>query len=133
MHPALLDLATGCGHALLEGFEAENDLYVAFSYGKLRKLQDLKPAMWSYVRKGASNDDSKLGVFDVTLLDDDGTVLVDISDFVMKKVDSKFSAHSYSGKSTTSASHVAAIGNPMLDLALEQGMDSKEGVEAFER
>lgn len=81
LHPALLDMATGGAQPLIPGFDAARDFYVPFSYGRLRLWQALPARLLSHVRlKGPAT-------FDVTLIDEDGNVLCEISDFAMRRFD----------------------------------------------
>jgi acyl transferase domain-containing protein/NADPH:quinone reductase-like Zn-dependent oxidoreductase/thioesterase domain-containing protein/NAD(P)-dependent dehydrogenase (short-subunit alcohol dehydrogenase family)/acyl carrier protein len=118
LHPALLDMATGGAQPLIPGFDAERDFYVPFSYGRLRLWQALPPRLLSHVRlKGPAT-------FYVTLMDEDGNILCQISDFVMRRFD-----HRGFGQS---------LGQPDADAptpadSFDTGMLPKEGLAALVR
>ncbi len=85
LHPALLDLATGGAQALIPGFDPARDFYVPFSYGRVSILDALPPKLWSHIRLAPGTGDD-LATFDVTLLDEQGRIVVDITGFCMKRV-----------------------------------------------
>jgi len=85
LHPALLDLATGGAQALIPGFDASRDFYVPFSYGRVLVIDALPQKLWSHVRLAPGTSDG-LATFDVSLLDEQGRVVVDITGFCMKRV-----------------------------------------------
>ncbi|GAB4560318.1 MAG: hypothetical protein Tsb0020_06870 [Haliangiales bacterium] len=147
LHPALMDFATAGAQALIPGFDAEEPFYVPLSYGRLRAYAPLTPKVVSHVRlhPGAG----EVAVYDVTIYDHDGAVLCDIKDFVMRKVEDRAimsemataatasSIEARSDKPDDSAaaksSGGASVGNPILELGLEQGILPDEGMEAIER
>jgi thioesterase domain-containing protein/acyl carrier protein len=85
LHPALLDMATGGAQPLLPGFESSRDFYVPFSYGRLVLCKALPPRLYSHVRLRDTKAQG-VAVFDVTLADEAGTVVAEVSDFIMKRV-----------------------------------------------
>ena len=84
LHPALLDMATGCAQALIPGFDPSRDFFVPFSYGRVLARRPLPPRLVSHVRYRASST-RDTAIFDVTLLDEHGSELVSITDFTMKR------------------------------------------------
>jgi thioesterase domain-containing protein/acyl carrier protein len=86
LHPALMDLATGWAMGLIAGYDGAQ-LWVPASYGQVQILGALPAQVFSHVRL---RDDADAGFasFDVTLTDPDGRVLVDISAFTIKRLDS---------------------------------------------
>jgi acyl transferase domain-containing protein/NADPH:quinone reductase-like Zn-dependent oxidoreductase/thioesterase domain-containing protein len=139
LHPALLDMATGGAQPLVPGFDAARDFYVPFSYGRLALWKGLAPRLRSHVRlrdakaRGAA-------VFDVTIVDEDGQVLVEISDFLMKRVSHLATGAAPRTRETEGAStgtvYVSRNASTATTLAgeiLRHGIAPREGVEAFER
>ncbi len=87
LHPALMDMATACGWALVPGFDPANDFYVPLSYTRLRMFAPLPARIYSHVRLVPSEFDPKeIVVFDVTITDEAGRELVDIEGFMMTRV-----------------------------------------------
>ena len=88
IHPALLDLATGCSLYLVDGYESSNDLYLPFSYKKMRVHHPLPSRFFSHIRSRQENLlHGDVVTFDITLLDEQDQVLVEIEGFTMRRVD----------------------------------------------
>jgi acyl transferase domain-containing protein/NADPH:quinone reductase-like Zn-dependent oxidoreductase/thioesterase domain-containing protein/acyl carrier protein len=126
LHPALLDMATGGAQALIPGFDPERDFYVPISYGRLVIWEGLTPRLESLVKLQAGSS-GEIAVFDVTITDQSGSVLVEISDFTMKKI----------AKDALSAAPAAgALASPssrLAEAALMHGIEPEEGVAVLER
>ena len=87
MHPALLDLATGCSLYLIDGYENSDDLYLPFSYKKMRVYRPFPPRLFSHIR--SRSDDllhGEIESFDITLLDESDEVLAEIEGFAMRRI-----------------------------------------------
>ncbi|WP_431902928.1 SDR family NAD(P)-dependent oxidoreductase [Nonomuraea sp. bgisy101] len=80
LHPALMDSATSFSWVEVEGH------YLPLGYGRITVRDRLPEAFWSHLRITASDTDEVLAV-DVTLIAPDGTVLVQISDYVLRRID----------------------------------------------
>ena len=79
LHPALLDLATA-SLALASGMTD----YIPLSYGRVTVYGPLTQRIYTYSKSRNTASATRTRVaFDVTILDFDGNVLVDIQDFVM--------------------------------------------------
>ena len=129
LHPALLNMATGGAQPLIPGFDATKDFYVPFSYGKLVLWQGFPGRLYSHVRLGDAKGQG-LVVFDVTVTDEDGSVLAEISDFAMKRIsEAAMIASLREEGGTAAASPVASLARE----ALRHGIEPEEGVEVFER
>jgi acyl carrier protein len=127
-HPALLDMATGGAQALIPGFDADRDFYAPISYGRLRASGRLPGRVLSHVRhRPGSGEASALAVFDVTLMDEAGVELMEITDFVMKRVTREELA--------LAARRVRppAVANNVLSVGLKEALRPAEGLEALER
>jgi acyl transferase domain-containing protein/thioesterase domain-containing protein/acyl carrier protein len=91
LHPALLDFATAGAQALAIG--DAGDFFVPASYRRLMQYAPLTSRMVSHVRyRGGAA--SGVASYDVTICDETGQVLVDITEFTMLKVgkDTAFAA-----------------------------------------
>lgn len=136
LHPALLDMATGGAQALIPGFDQTHHFYVPFSYGRVRIFAALPPKIVSHVRlaEGTARD---IAVFDVTIADESGRVLVEITAFCMTRVASGIDATAGSSAAAASRARLAPqAGSPAAALAdelLKQGLTTQEGLEALTR
>ncbi|TDP89069.1 type I polyketide synthase [Labedaea rhizosphaerae] len=81
LHPALLDVATAFGRGQGSG------TYLPMSYGRVVVHAGLPARLHSWLRHRDSASD-KVVAADLALCDDDGRVLVEIEDFVLRQVDS---------------------------------------------
>ena len=87
LHPALLDLATGFAMHLIGGYDDCGGLWVPVSYGKVRYFHPLDAAIRSWVRvRGTPRADAETATFDIGLTDDAGRVLVEISEFSIRRL-----------------------------------------------
>ncbi|MEH2081255.1 MAG: SDR family NAD(P)-dependent oxidoreductase [Nostoc sp.] len=84
LHPALLDTAVGC---LADKFK-DGAAYLPFYYKRLRIKRPLSTKIYSYI-KYVENHQSRKEIlkFNITIMDEHGTELVEIEDFTLKKVD----------------------------------------------
>ncbi len=86
MHPALLDLATGWAVDLIDGYDSTT-LWVPLSYTALRLYRALPAAVFSHVRiHGANQAAQGRAVFDVTLTDTEGRILLEVEGFTMQSL-----------------------------------------------
>jgi acyl transferase domain-containing protein/acyl carrier protein len=140
LHPALLDMATGRCEALVPGFDAANDFYVPLSYTKLRLFDGLTPRLYSHVRLSSTElEATDVIVFDVTITDEAGRVLVDIEEFVMTRVADKSQLQGDAAHTPTRRSHAnfnppaAPAAMPPFVAGLDEAITAAEGMEAIER
>ncbi|HYW51837.1 MAG TPA: SDR family NAD(P)-dependent oxidoreductase [Gemmatimonadaceae bacterium] len=87
LHPALMDMATAGAQRLIPAYDAARDFFVPLSYGRLTVHAALPAEIRSVVTLrdgGAAEPD--LAAFDVVITDANGTVLVDIEEFLMTRV-----------------------------------------------
>ncbi|WIX91821.1 type I polyketide synthase [Amycolatopsis sp. DG1A-15b] len=80
LHPALLDVATAFGRGRGSG------TYLPMSYGRVVVHAPLPASFHSHLRYRDSGGDQVISA-DLTLCADDGRVLVEIEDFVLRQVD----------------------------------------------
>ena len=88
MHPALLDLATGCALYLTDGYEEYDGLYLPFSYKKMCVYRTFPPKLFCHIRP--RQDDPIRGEvesFDITLFDEHDEVIAEIEGFTMRRID----------------------------------------------
>jgi len=140
LHPALMDMATAGAQALIPGFDEGRDFFVPASYGSLKVYGPLTPKLASHVRlkrddDAADDGNADLAIYDVTIQDEQGRVVVDIGDFTMIRVRDKalLAKGSDDAPVAASASKPKAIANQMLAAGLRDGLRTAEGADVLER
>ena len=137
LHPALLDFAT----SFLRLFKSTGS-YLPLSYKRLRMWRPLPARLYSYVRFATGNrPQSKTLAFDVILLDEHGTILVEIEEFAVMRVDDIGKIASQARLSTIPSDLSLGSAAPrnldtraqLLQEDLKEGLSSAEGVAVFER
>ncbi|MCG8419700.1 MAG: SDR family NAD(P)-dependent oxidoreductase [Proteobacteria bacterium] len=134
LHPALMDFATAGAQRLIRDYDPQRDFYVPMSYGTLTMYRGLTPEVCSRVRYRDSAD-KETAVFDITITDPGGEVLVEIDEFVMRYVPDR-AAMTAAVAATVEQRKVAAptaTGNKILELGLAEGILPAEGMDAIER
>lgn len=87
LHPALLDFATAGAQSLIPDYVAGRDFFAPFSYGRLTLHAPLPSSVISHIRyRPVEAHAAPMAVFDVTIADEDGAVLAEISEFTMMRV-----------------------------------------------
>lgn len=140
LHPALMDMATACAVSLAPGVDESTDFYVPLSYVRLRMFAPLPARIHSHVRLVTSDFDPKeILVFDVTITDDAGQVLVDISEFMMTRVVDTTQLSEGGRRAASRRVHAdfdpprVAAAPPPLVQDLDGAITSSEGIRAIER
>ncbi len=133
LHPGLLDIATGWAMELIDGYQAAQ-LWVPVSYHRLRAFAPLQGEVISWVRNAGDNTDAgPMATFDITIAAPDGTVLLEVEGFSIRKLDAG------AGFARTEAQAPAPEHRPLspaeerLQHNLSQGIRRAEGAEAFFR
>ena len=129
LHPALLDMATGGAQRLIPGFNQRADFYVPFRYDLVRHFGALTPTLCSHVRYVAGRSGRDTACFDIDLFDADGTVVVQIRGFTMKRVD----AGALRRSPATATAPARPSSQARLRTLLATAISPSEGVEAFDR
>ena len=135
LHPALLDGATNFISARTEGF------YLPFSYQKLRIKRPLTTKVYSYIRDAENQQFSQNTLnFDITIMDEQGTELVEIQGYSLRKFTPDSKDRRTNPKETTALSPFSPSENnggttptPPFQQLLEHGLLPIEGVEVFRR
>lgn len=134
LHPALMDLGTGFAIELVDGYTGDA-LWVPVQYGAIRVLGPLPDELVAvaWLRPG-STEARGVARFDVRLCASDGTAVVEVDEFTMKRLEGDLEV------ATASASGVdfddvpeRALTDSELVLAhnVSQGITSSEGVKAL--
>ncbi|WP_370973451.1 SDR family NAD(P)-dependent oxidoreductase [Amycolatopsis sp. cg9] len=113
LHPALLDVATAFGRGRGSG------TYLPMSYGRVVVHAPLPASFHSHLRYRDSGGDQVIAA-DLTLCGDDGRVLVEIEDFVLRRVD----------EGAVSGGLTAPVAKSTVD---SNGIRPVDGAEAFLR
>ena len=141
LHPALMDIATGFAMELIPGYSADDGLWVPMSYGRVMAHQTLPAHLVSHVRLETSQ---QLGTgyasFDVTLMDENGNVLVQIERFMLKHIGTAFDVDPsdvsdavLAGEGTKTAAGDTSPALARLAAQIEQGIEPEEGFAALSR
>ena len=124
MHPAILDFATAGAQMLVSGNADCEAFYVPVGYLRLTFSGSMSPRLFSHVRLVSTPGDGELAVYEATVFEPSGRVVLRAEEFTMRRIDdlASFEAPSPSeaGASSTRAS--------ALDEALARGLSSTEGV-----
>ncbi|MFW5434640.1 SDR family NAD(P)-dependent oxidoreductase [Paenibacillus apiarius] len=81
LFPSLLDPAINSGNLII------NDVFLPFSCEQARFYQPLPPRMYSYIKlKEQDRVTEEFAAFDVTLLDEDGRIIGELNNYVIKKI-----------------------------------------------
>jgi acyl transferase domain-containing protein/thioesterase domain-containing protein len=87
LHPGLLDYATGYAMELIEGYTPALGLWIPVSYGRMAVFGPLPARVYSWVRnRGENRASSDFAVFDVTICDEQGRVLLEIEEYTIKRL-----------------------------------------------
>jgi acyl transferase domain-containing protein len=132
LHPALMDMATGGAQALIAGFDQRSHFYVPLSYNRVRVFGDVPEAIVSHVRL-SPHGGNDLAVFDVTVVDADGNILVEIEGFGMKRIAASTALGTARGDAASAASPLVHDAGSLADEMLRQGMTPREGADALDR
>ena len=152
LHPAVMDVATG----FVQRFAGDGN-YLPLAYEKLTVKESMADRMYGYVRfkdKGPTSHRDTI-TCDISIIDETGTVLVDIAGFTMKRVNQELAAslnNSFAegNKELTPAllgpieeiesEGLIAAANPLYgrlsekaQWPLDGGLRSKEATAAFDR
>lgn len=135
LHPGLMDLATGWAIALVPGYGATH-LWVPVSYGSIRVYAPLPDMVYSWVRLREGQGD--FARFDVTVCDPEGRVLVEVSDFAMKRLEGDLAAMPLTTAEVTFTDDSAdddsrSPAEEQLAYLVSQGIRASEGPEALRR
>ena len=144
VHPALLDYATGYAMELIEGYAPESGLWIPVSYGRMVVHAPLEPRISSWVRlRGDGEASGDFASFDVTIVAEDGQILLEAEDFTIKRVpgkvdfseplDRKTSDIEFEASSRLQHDDDLSPAELQLRRNYEAGISAEEGTEALLR
>ncbi|MCV2864055.1 type I polyketide synthase [Albidovulum sediminicola] len=140
IHPALMDLATGWAMGLIDGYRPTH-LWVPMSYASVTVFRPLPDRIFSWVRNADENRaDKPVARFDVSILDPDGIVCVEIKGFAIMKLDRGLDLSAPVNprdvefpEAEGAAAHPVSAAEERLRHNLSQGIPAESGAEAFGR
>lgn len=131
LHPAVLDMATGCAQFLDEGFDKHKDFYVPVSYESIQISGQMPDGCISHIQLCEKTTDGGLS-FDVRIADSDGKVFVEVKNFVMQRLSSGF-ASGLAELSDASSEELLTPEQERLNAILKEAILPSEGIDAFDR
>jgi acyl carrier protein len=139
LHPAVMDMATAGARQLIPDLDDDEDFYVPLSYGRLVARGPLPRRVHSHLRYREDMSTAKeFAVFDITILDVEGRVVVDIEEFVMIRVRDKALLAAptvedgVASPADMGSGRPQATANNILSVSLEAGIRPAEGMTALE-
>jgi len=136
LHPALMDMATGWAMGLIAGYRPDH-LWVPMSYGRMRVFGTLPAQITSWVRNAGQNRaGDATAVFDITLADANGKVIVEIEGFTIRRLDGALSFAAPDARELAfddAGQKQPSPAEERLAHALSQGIPPALGAQAFGR
>ncbi|MBE1296989.1 MAG: SDR family NAD(P)-dependent oxidoreductase [Rhodobacteraceae bacterium] len=142
LHPGLLDLATGWAVSLAPGYSPVS-LWVPVSYQAIRIHARLSDTIHSHMRLSAQDTGAPdTALFDITISDETGAVLVEVDGFRMQKLAAGFESSATDEKDVTALEIAMAPSSSAQPLSkdeqrlrhnITQGIRADEGGEALVR
>lgn len=129
LHPALMDMATGGAQMLIPGFDQATHFYVPFTYNRISQFAGLTPDLFSHVRLDTSVSAGDTVRFDIDIYAADGTTLVQIRGFTMKRLGAGAALNRAPSEESAPLSASMANLKGLLRLAIAPD----EGLDAFDR
>ena len=146
LHPALLDIATGCAMDLIPGYASQDHitcLWVPLSYRRVRCHAPLEEEIYSWIRIGKDvKEDTEFVDFDILVANRNGDVLVEIEQLTLRRTESGLPRNQIRGGQVSStANDDALVGRASLRSPAEealqhnisQGISAHDGIEALKR
>jgi thioesterase domain-containing protein/acyl carrier protein len=147
LHPALLDIATGCAMDLIPGYgdqDVAQNLWAPISYRGLCFHAPLEAEVFSWIRlAGEGSVDSDFAAFDVAITDPQGKVLAEVDRLTLRRLDGPWHAPNTGARSTAggedTAEPTASRAKPLSpgEIALRhnvsQGIAPADGLKALSR
>jgi acyl transferase domain-containing protein/acyl carrier protein len=132
LHPALLDEATAFVSAMVGG------RYLPLGYGSLTVHAPLPATLWSHARHRDTGGGEVVAV-DLTMYGDDGGLVLEVTDFVLRRIDADDVARTVDEAARETAGlpavdeRSAAAGAALDTEGAKRGIAPAEGADAFRR
>lgn len=131
-HPGLLDIATGAGIELIEGFKSSGVLWAPVSYAAIRVYERLPSDVIAHIRlTDTDGNPDGFGSFDVTIIRPDGTIVLEVNRLTVKRLSNDIGFADSVKSGPTAGSEGAA--SYKLAALVKQGIPPSQGFEALER
>jgi non-ribosomal peptide synthase protein (TIGR01720 family) len=134
LHPSLLDRAAGTGMIYFEDIEG---LYLPLSYKQLTMRRPIPRKIFALIKYNEDENSKKETVtFDVTIMDTDGNVLVEIAEFSEKRINDlteRIRARATETAESISERTESTPSKSFYQESIEEGIAPKDGVDAFMR
>lgn len=132
-HPGLLDIATGFGLPLVEGYQ-DDQFWVPLSYSRIRLLSPIPSKIVSWLRSDPKNNAERdTATFDITIATPDGQVVAEIDGFVMHRLATEQSFASSGPQGAGQDAPVMSEAELRLRQMVAQGIPAQDGAEMFMR
>jgi acyl transferase domain-containing protein/acyl carrier protein len=134
LHPAVLDMATGAGQTLNHDYNPEKDLYIPISYSRIRVYGPMQKNMFSHILYSADDGQgSQTSIFNIQICDNEGNILIDIENFVMKRIDASVLSGLKSVRPADgSLTNQPSPSDQFFELTMNNGFSSDEGMRALD-
>ncbi|MCU0288096.1 MAG: amino acid adenylation domain-containing protein, partial [Acidobacteria bacterium] len=130
LHPSLLDSAAG----FMFGYIHKGSAYIPFSYKRLLMYRPFPDRIISYSRHIIDNDNSKEFLkFNITVMDDQGNICVEIEEFTMLEVSSDITTRIKTKGHVSSSPAPGGTQNARQKHLANFGIRPAEGINVFTR
>jgi acyl transferase domain-containing protein/thioesterase domain-containing protein/acyl carrier protein len=127
MHPALLDLATGCSLYLIRDYNSTDNAYLPFSYKSIRLYRSLPAHFFSHIVPSRDNSmKAAFARFDIVLFDDLNEVIAQIEGFAMRRVEDEAVVRDANPRLESSISFTS-----LSETSAPAGIDPHDGLKAL--
>lgn len=142
LHPALLDIATGCAMDLIPGYadqEVAQNLWAPISYRGLNWHAPIEADVVSWIRLASDGSvKSDFAAFNVTIADANGKVLVEVDRLTLRRLDGTWHAPKAPPRGDVTdqpAARARLLSPGELALAhnVQQGIAPADGIRALSR
>ncbi|MCC5869133.1 MAG: SDR family NAD(P)-dependent oxidoreductase, partial [Gammaproteobacteria bacterium] len=147
LHPALLDIATGCAMDLVPGYTKQDTvqkLWAPISYRAVRFHARLQAEIASWIRRCDSRVADGFVAFDVTITDVQGQPLVEVEQLTLRRIDGALEMPRSTQPGETAPrgdtepaekppKQAASPGEIALQHNVSQGIDVEQGIRALSR
>ncbi len=138
IHPAMLDIGTGCAMDLIPGYAAQEIaeyLWVPFSYRAFTAYAPFESSMNCWIRYVGESDADQFAAFDVTLTNPAGEILAEVEQLTLNKLIGDFSRGHDTNPENTAPEQAANLsqGEAALQHNLSQGITVQQGLNALEQ
>lgn len=133
LHPGMMDLATGFGLPLVEGYTPDQ-FWVPLSYGRVRVYSDVPQSAVSWIRSNPDNRaTAETARFDVTIAAPDGTVCVEVEGFTVHRLSQGINFAKAAVARDKTGARAPSPAEERLRHTVEQGILPQDGADLFFR